>query len=128
MKKKVFIIVTAIVVALALTAFVVFPTNEDGKVQKVVTTESSEIDSISEDNGYPCPCNHYICSDCKVKLEFSAKAYYVETGKKCKICNGTGKNYKGEKCGYCKEGKEIEWKSGCKCPKCKKGYDQPDCE
>ena len=35
MKGKFFLIVAAIVVALALTAFVVFPTNEDEKVQKV---------------------------------------------------------------------------------------------
>ena len=56
MKGKIFLIVAAIVVALALTAFVVFPTNEDGKVQKVQTTENTSIGEVCE--------HHCTCSDC----------------------------------------------------------------
>ena len=128
MKAKVFMIVAAIVVALALTAFVVFPTTESDKQEKVLTTESTETECVDEENGYPCPCSNYICPYCKVKLDWSARAYKEYTGKRCTICDGTGKYSNGGKCEYCDNGRAYNWISGCKCPKCKRGFDQPqDC-
>ena len=126
MKGKIFLIVAAIVVALALTAFVVFPTTESDKQEKVLTTESTETECVDEENGYPCPCSNYICPYCKVKLDWSAQAYYVKTGKKCIVCNGKGNYSNGKDCEYCINGDEIKWISGCKCPKCDRGFERPD--
>ena len=126
MKGKIFLIVAAIVVALALTAFVVFPTNEDEKVQKVQTTEDSEIEDVDEENGYPCPCSQLLCPYCHGDLEWSAKAYKEYTGRKCQICNGSGWR-NGKDCEYCDDGREFNWKSGCKCRKCGEGSRQPNC-
>lgn len=68
MKGKIFLIVAAIVVALALTAFVVFPTNEDEKVQ---TTENTSIGEICE--------HHCTCSDC-------SSGGYITHQDSCKKC------------------------------------------
>lgn len=75
-----------------------------------------------EIDGYPCPCSNYSCGECGGKLEFSAKAYKKYSGKKCRICKGEG-------CKTCDfEGLDWDWKAGCKCKKCGRGYEQPnDC-
>lgn len=87
MKGKFFLIVAAIVVALALTAFVVFPTNEDEKVQ---TTENTSIGEVCE--------HHCTCSDCngsgweKVNDEGCNKCKITELGYTCGKCGSSMKS------------------------------------
>ena len=85
MKSKVFLIVAAIVVALALTAFVVFPTAESGKQETVLTTESTETEDVCE--------HHCSCSDCM-------DGGYVVHQDDCKKCY-FDKNLYSFYCGKC---------------------------
>lgn len=111
MKGKIFIIVAAIVLAFTLTAFVVFPTNEKGKVEKVQTTENVCND---EDCEYHCTCSH--CSsdggwirhqDNCGRCHFDYKTYSFYCGK-CGTRMNTGNDkYVG---GYLY--------TTCTCPKC----------
>lgn len=73
MKKKVFIIVTAIVVALTLTAFVVFPTAESGKQEKVLTTECTEIGDVCE---HQCSCGDCMDGGYVVHQDGCEKCYF----------------------------------------------------
>ncbi len=83
MKGKIFLIVAAIVVALALTAFVVFPTNEDEKVQ---TTENTSIGEVCE--------HHCTCSDCTsggyIKHQDSCEKCYFDSKMHSFYCGKCG--------------------------------------
>ena len=85
MKGKIFLIVAAIVVALALTAFVVFPTTESGKQEKVQTTENTSIGEICE--------HHCTCSDC------SGSGWIKVDDEGCNKCKITELEYTCGKCG-----------------------------
>ena len=67
-----------------------------------------------------CTCGGY--------LELSFKAYKKYTGKKCTLCNGTGRkldsrgNPTMENCSWCDNGKEFEWQTAYVCQRCGKLY------
>jgi predicted small secreted protein len=122
MKKKVFLIVAAIVVvAFTLTAFIVVPSTNTEKPEKVQVTEN-----IVSDDDCGCSCGDYECT-CGGTLRLSATAYKEYFT--CKACKGTGVvgygSYRST-CNTCKgSGKDWKWRSGCVCQRCHKVYEDP---
>ena len=121
MKSKVFLIVAAIVVALALTAFVVVPSTNSEKPEKVQVTEN-----VDSDDDCGCSCSDYECT-CGGTLRFSATAYKEYFT--CGTCKGTGVIRSGSyrsTCTTCKgTGRDWKWISGCVCQRCGKVYADP---
>ena len=123
MKKTIIILTTLTASSIILMAFMIKPPSFYGKKQSEFATHISvQFNDTSDIEGAPCACSKYQC-ECGYQLEWSPIAYKEYSGRKCGLCNGTGRvgsKYTGyDKCSLCEgTGREWEWHSGCVCKNC----------
>lgn len=121
--KRVIIVFSIAICAIAFTAFSICPSKPDE--EKTKKEQSAVVNETEESNG-PCACSKFKCSKGHA-LEFSAMAYKKYSGKKCFYCKGSGKKSDNTKCTYCDgDGKDWSWQSGCVCKQCGESFEQPD--